>query len=78
VVKLIYISRRLYDFNRRENKALKIIVIIILLILFSILLKKHNRQVKEALKVQENESSVKDSNTKDSNIDESDMGEGEE
>jgi len=68
----------LYDFNRKENKALKIIVIIILLILFSILLKRHNRQVKEALKVQENESSVKDSNTKVSNIDESDMGEGEE
>jgi len=57
---------------------LKIIVIIILLILFSILLKRHNRQVKETLKVQENESGVKDSNTKVSNIDESDMGEGEE
>lgn len=51
-----------------------IIIIIILLILFSILLRRHNKQVKEVLKVQENENSTQDNDFKVSDIDESDVG----
>jgi len=77
---LWYIIFRIYFCEIKLSKGgkllLKIIVIIIIavmLILFSILLRKHNKQINEEFKGEDNKTSIKTSTSKTDSLEDSDI-----